>query len=48
LNGLILGEALLNDAVAVVLCTALEEYEKISVTQGEDFEAQALFVTVIK
>jgi len=30
LNGLILGESLLNDAVALVLCASIEEYSKLS------------------
>ena len=34
LNGLILGESLLNDAVAIVLCGSIEEYSKLSLTQG--------------
>lgn len=34
LNGLILGEALLNDAVAVVLSNAIENYIKISLDQA--------------
>ena len=30
LNGLILGESLLNDAVALVLCSSIEEYSRLS------------------
>lgn len=48
LNGLVLGESLLNDAVAIVLCSAIEEYAKVSLTQGEGFELDAMIVTVIK
>lgn len=48
LNGLVLGESLLNDAVAIVLCSAIEEYAKVSLTQGEGFELNAMVLTVIK
>ncbi len=48
LNGLILGESLLNDAVAVVLVAAIEEYTRASLTQGDSFELDALLVTLIR
>lgn len=48
LNGLILGESLLNDAVAIVLCSAIEEYSKLSLTKGDVFETNALLLTVLK
>ena len=48
LNGLVLGESLMNDAVAIVLCSAIEEYAKVSLTQGEGFELDAMVITVIK
>lgn len=47
LNGLILGEALLNDAVAIVLCSSIENYAKVSQSDG-DFEIDALLLTVVK
>ncbi len=48
LNGLILGESLLNDAVAIVLCSSIEEYVRISLAGGTDFETDALLLTVVK
>ena len=48
LNGLVLGESLLNDAVALVLCTSIEEYERVSLTTKGGFEAGAFFLTVAK
>ena len=47
LNGLILGESLLNDAVALVLCKSIEDYSRLSLTQGEAVEPQVLFLTVL-
>ncbi len=48
LNGLILGESLLNDAVAIVLCGSIEAYSKLSLTQGEAVEPQVLLLTVLR
>jgi len=49
LNGLVLGESLLNDAVAIVLVGALEDYSKFYVTGGDpdSFEAAAFLKTII-
>lgn len=48
LNGLVLGESLLNDAVAIILCSSIEEYAKVSLTAGAAFEVEALVSTVVK
>ncbi|TRY61537.1 hypothetical protein TCAL_04177 [Tigriopus californicus] len=48
LNGLVLGESLLNDAVAIVLCSAIEEYAKVSLNGGDLFEVDALLLTLFK
>jgi len=48
LNGLILGESLLNDAVAIVLCGSIEEYSKLSLTQGDSVEPSVLFLTILR
>ncbi len=48
LNGLILGESLINDAVAIVLVGAIEEYDKLALADGGIFEPKALLFTVIK
>ena len=48
LNGLVLGESLLNDAVALVLCSSIEEYERVSLTTKGGFEVGAFFLTVAK
>ena len=48
LNGLVLGESLLNDAVALVLCSSIEEYERVSLTTKGGFEAGAFLLTVAK
>ncbi len=48
LNGLILGESLINDAVAIVLCSSIEEYSKVSLQGGEVFEADAMVLTCLK
>ena len=48
LNGLILGESLLNDAVAVVLSNAIENYIRVSLNQGDSFEWQAMLTTLLK
>ena len=42
LNGLVLGEALFNDAVAIVLVGCIEEYAAISFTNGQKLEGKAL------
>lgn len=47
LNGLILGESLLNDAVAIVLCASIEEYSKLSLTK-DHFEPQVLLMTILR
>ncbi len=46
LTGLVLGESLLNDAVAIVLCDAIEEYERVAISTGGGFEAAALASTI--
>ena len=48
LNGLILGESLLNDAVAIVLCDSIEEYSKISLSHGDISEPNALLMTILR
>ena len=48
LNGIVLGESLLNDAVALVLCSSIEEYERVSLTTKGGFEVGAFFLTVAK
>lgn len=48
LNGLILGESLLNDAVAIVLCGSIEGYAKLSLTRGESLEPEVLLTTVLR
>ena len=48
LNGLILGESLLNDAVAIVLCGSIEEYYKLSLTSGDTVEPSVLLLTVLR
>lgn len=45
LNGLVLGESLLNDAVAIVLCQSIEKYAEISLTTGDGLEWNALLYT---
>ena len=47
LNGLILGESLLNDAMALVMCRSIEEYFKLSQTEGEQLEVTTFFMTVL-
>ncbi|XP_071746094.1 sodium/hydrogen exchanger 6 [Lepeophtheirus salmonis] len=47
LHGLVLGESLLNDAVAIVLVGAIEKYSLISQNNGELFEIDALFTTLL-
>ncbi|QQP37782.1 Sodium/hydrogen exchanger, partial [Caligus rogercresseyi] len=46
LHGLVLGESLLNDAVAIVLVGAIEKYSSVSQNNGELFELDALFTTL--
>ena len=48
LNGLILGESLLNDAVAIVLCGSIEEYSKLSLTSGDSVEPSVLLFTILR
>ena len=48
LNAIVLGEALINDAVAVVLCAALEEYDRLTLFDGESFEVEYLILAVLK
>ena len=48
LNGLILGESLLNDAVAIVLCDSIEEYSKISLSHEDISEPNALLMTILR
>ena len=49
LNGLVLGESLLNDAVAIVLCSSIEQYAKESLNvTGEGFQATAIVLTALK
>ena len=47
LNGLILGESLLNDAVALVLCSSIEEYSKLSLLYHSQFGTHSILVIVI-
>jgi sodium/hydrogen exchanger-like protein 6/7 len=49
LNGLVLGESLLNDAVAIVLCSSIEEYAKASLTtRAGGFEATTVLLAIVK
>jgi NhaP-type Na+/H+ or K+/H+ antiporter len=48
LSGLILGESLLNDAVAIVLCSAIEEYSRLSLANGDVMDIEALLLTILK
>ena len=45
LNGLIVGESLLNDAVAIVLCRTIEDYSNL-LAKGNTYETEALFQTI--
>ena len=36
LNGLILGESLLNDAMAIVMCHAINDFNATSAAHGEE------------
>ena len=47
-SGLILGESLLNDAVAIVLCGSIEEYSKMSMSKGNVIETKALLLTILR
>jgi len=46
LNGLLLGESLLNDAVAIVLCRSIEDYHNMSSDGGASFEFKAFLRTI--
>ena len=48
LNAIVLGEALLNDAVAVVLVAAIEEYDRLILFEGERFEIEFLVLATFK
>ena len=48
LSGIILGESLLNDAVAIVLCSTIEEYSRISLRKGDDIEPQVLLIAILQ
>ena len=48
LNAIVLGEALINDAVAAVLCEALEEYDRLILFEGEKFEIEFLILAILK
>ena len=43
-----MGEALINDAVAVVLVSALEEYDRLILFEGERFEAEFVIYAILK
>ncbi|XP_023324392.1 sodium/hydrogen exchanger 9 isoform X2 [Eurytemora carolleeae] len=48
LTGLVLGESLLNDAVAIVLCGAVEDYSRFFIQGDPDsFEVVAFFQTIL-
>ena len=48
LNGLVLGESLLNDAVSIVLCGALEDYSALIVDgEPDSFQVAAFFWTIV-
>eukprot|EP00090_Calanus_glacialis_P002103 TRINITY_DN11580_c0_g1_i1.p1 TRINITY_DN11580_c0_g1~~TRINITY_DN11580_c0_g1_i1.p1 ORF type:complete len:614 (+),score=151.22 TRINITY_DN11580_c0_g1_i1:384-2225(+) len=47
INSLVLGESLLNDAVAIVLCSAIEDYSALYLKGNPDtFEVEAFFRTI--
>jgi len=49
MNSLVLGESLLNDAVAIVLCGAIEDYSALSLSlkgNPNTFETEAFFRTI--
>ena len=48
LNAIVLGEALINDAVAVVLCQSFEEYDRLTLYQGETLEVEFLVLATLK
>ena len=48
LSGIILGESLLNDAVAIVLCRSIEEYSRASLRKGDEIEPKVLFLAVLQ
>ena len=43
-----MGESLLNDAVAIVLCDSIEEYSKISLSHEDISEPNALLMTILR
>ena len=48
MNGLVLGESLLNDAIAIVLCGAIEDYSKLIIDgEPDSFQTSALFLTIL-
>ena len=46
-NSLVLGESLLNDAIVIVLCGAIEDYSRLVVAGSSSLELGALLVTVL-
>ena len=46
INSLVLGESLLNDAVAIVLCGAIEDYSALSLENPNTFQTEAFFRTI--
>ena len=48
LNAIVLGEALINDAVAVLLCHAIEEYDRLLLFHGEKLDLKFLTVAILK
>ena len=48
LNAIVLGEALINDAVAVVLVAALEEYDRLILFEGERLEVEFVIYAIVK
>ena len=46
MNSLVLGESLLNDAVAIVLCGAIEDYSALSLGNPNSFQTEAFFRTI--
>ena len=46
MNSLVLGESLLNDAVAIVLCGAIQDYSALSLDNPNTFETGAFFKTI--
>jgi len=46
MNSLVLGESLLNDAVAIVLCRAIEDYSALSLANPNTFQTEAFVRTL--